>query len=55
MSEEAKNVKRINIECPSDLKKRLDLFCVNEDVFQKEVVIMAIELYLESMENKDAV
>lgn len=50
MSAEIKNVKHIHVECAPTLKKRLELYCVNTDERQKDVVIMALEAFLDLKE-----
>ena len=45
-----KETKRLNVNVPSDLKKRLGAFCAKEEMTIKEVTEMAIEGFLDSME-----
>lgn len=46
-------IKRLNVDIPKSLKKRLNEFCAKEDVKIKEVAEMALEGFLDSMEGKE--
>lgn len=48
---EVKEVKRLNVNVPSDLKKRLGAFCAKEEMTIKDVTEMALEGFLDSMED----
>jgi hypothetical protein len=48
-------VSYIHVEAPDEIKKRLAIYCVKERVYQKEVVLLALEMFLDSMENKQEV
>jgi predicted DNA-binding protein len=52
LSLEPGNVKHIHVEVPHEFKKRLDLYCVHEDMKIKEVVLLSIESFLDEMESK---
>lgn len=39
---------QLNAEIPKQLKKDLELHCVNKDVTQKEVVEMALQQFLKA-------
>jgi hypothetical protein len=47
------SVKHIHVEVPREFKKRLDLYCVMEDMKIKEVVKMSLEAFLDEMELKE--
>ncbi|MED1205591.1 hypothetical protein [Heyndrickxia acidicola] len=41
---------RLNADIPKQLKTRLKLYCVNENVYMNEIVAMALENFLDEME-----
>lgn len=48
--QEKEEIVRLNADIPNSLKKRLKLYCVNEEMDIKEVVMMALENFLDEME-----
>jgi hypothetical protein len=49
-SDKAKVKTKLNAEIRSDLKKRLDVYVANNNVFIYQVVEMALEYFLDEME-----
>ncbi|OMP68717.1 hypothetical protein BTO28_01320 [Domibacillus epiphyticus] len=47
---EKKVIVRLNVDVPMKLKRRIKIYCAQEDVDIKEVVILAIEGFLDEME-----
>ncbi|WP_169818530.1 hypothetical protein [Domibacillus iocasae] len=41
---------RLNVDVPMKLRRRIKIYCAKEDVDIKEVVILAIESFLDEME-----
>lgn len=41
---------RLNVDVPMKLKRRIKVYCAREDVDIKEVVILAVESFLDEME-----
>jgi hypothetical protein len=48
--EEKKVIVRLNVDVPMKLKRRIKIYCAKEDVDIKEVVILAMESFLDEME-----
>ncbi|OES45377.1 hypothetical protein BA724_05075 [Domibacillus iocasae] len=48
--EEKKVIVRLNVDVPMKLRRRIKIYCAKEDVDIKEVVILAIESFLDEME-----
>lgn len=44
------DIVRLNADIPRDLKRRLKLYCVKEEMEIKEFVAIALETLLDSME-----
>ena len=45
-------IKRLNVDVPVSIKKRLGEFCLHHDVTIKYAVVMALEGFLDAMETK---
>lgn len=43
---------RLNVDLPLDLKRKLKIYCVNNDMYIKDVVEMSLEFFFEEMEKK---
>lgn len=41
---------RLNVDIPMKLKRRIKVYCAREDVDIKEVVVLAVESFLDEME-----
>jgi hypothetical protein len=50
--EEKKIIVRLNVDVPVILKRRIKIYCAKEDVDIKEVVILAMESFLDEMEKE---
>ncbi|MCI2254233.1 hypothetical protein L2D08_07640 [Domibacillus sp. PGB-M46] len=48
--EDKKLIVRLNVDVPMKLKRRIKVYCAREDVDIKEIVILAMESFLDEME-----
>lgn len=47
-----KNIKQLKVDVPPDVIKMLKLYSVENDVNMKDVVIAAIQMYIDSKKGK---
>lgn len=47
--------KRLNADVPSDLKRRVDIFCAKEEMHIYEFVVMALENALAELDKENPV
>lgn len=55
MNETTENIReesRLNVDLPLELKRKLKIYCVNNDMYIKDVVEMALDFFFEEMERK---